>query len=367
MKNKRNGSIDFWKFVFAVVIVIFHGKSFGVKEKAYFQGGYIGVEFFFIVSGFLMANSAERNRVANEALSLGKDTFLFMKKKIVGLMPNIYVAWVIGFIVEHIGEFSVKGMLEDAFCSMGELLFLTESGFKEYTANSVCWYISAMLIAMLLLYPLMRRYQDTFFYIIAPLLCIFLFGFTYHELQSISVPYKWVFGICYKSIIRAILDIGIGCICYKVSFALRDKKYTRFARCLWAVVELGGYGVTLVLSWNHGGERLDWYLTLFLSVAIICSFSQVGVLDEFFSRFRICNWLGEFSFSLFLGHGYWSHKMEILMPEAGYGKRMPVYIVLAFVTGLFIMYSSKWLKYLYGRVKEKHGKQIRSWFVVENG
>lgn len=302
VKNKRNGSVDFWKFLFAVVIVFFHGKNLTDGESYAFLGGSIGVEFFFIVSGVLMANSAQRMSEGQENITLGQDTFRFIKKKILGLMPEIYFAWIIAFLVKHIGEFSIKGMMKDAIESIGELLFLTESGFMGYRANTVCWYISAMLLAMLILYPLMRKYKDSFFYIIAPILAIFLFGITYQNWNSLRAPHVWL-GYCYKSIVRATMCITIGCICFKISQNMRKITYTSFAKVLWTIVEWGGYGAVLLWSYKHGGGKEDWLLVICMSIAIICSFAQTSITDAFFSRYRIFNWLGEFSFSLFLGHG----------------------------------------------------------------
>ena len=58
MRKRRNETVDFLKFLFALVIVIFHGRKLASSgEFALFQSGYLGVEFFFLVSGFLMMKS----------------------------------------------------------------------------------------------------------------------------------------------------------------------------------------------------------------------------------------------------------------------------------------------------------------------
>ena len=58
-KKARNGSLDLMKFVFSIVIVLLHsGNLFG--RNKFFPAGHIGVEFFYIVSGYYMAKSALR-------------------------------------------------------------------------------------------------------------------------------------------------------------------------------------------------------------------------------------------------------------------------------------------------------------------
>ena len=49
--SKRNGFIDFLKFIFAIIILIHHSWQFFPILPI----GYIGVELFFLVTGWLMA------------------------------------------------------------------------------------------------------------------------------------------------------------------------------------------------------------------------------------------------------------------------------------------------------------------------
>ena len=54
MQTKRNGELDALRFVFMTMIVLLH---FGTGT---FPFGNIGVEFFFTLSGLLMARHAEK-------------------------------------------------------------------------------------------------------------------------------------------------------------------------------------------------------------------------------------------------------------------------------------------------------------------
>ena len=52
---KRNYTLDFLKFVFAVIVMLFHSNSLtNDRGQMIFLNGRIGVEFFFLVSGCLM-------------------------------------------------------------------------------------------------------------------------------------------------------------------------------------------------------------------------------------------------------------------------------------------------------------------------
>ena len=65
LSRGKNGKIEFFRFVFSIYVVLFHiEKGFSGLPKygktvdfSFFAHGSISVEFFFLVSGFLMAKS----------------------------------------------------------------------------------------------------------------------------------------------------------------------------------------------------------------------------------------------------------------------------------------------------------------------
>ena len=59
-KTARNGKVDLFKFIFSIVVIIYHFGNAVKFDNELFNKGYIGVEFFFIVSGFLFAKSIEK-------------------------------------------------------------------------------------------------------------------------------------------------------------------------------------------------------------------------------------------------------------------------------------------------------------------
>ena len=97
LKPSRNGSIDLMKFVFTLVIMLFHtNKLFG--------GGYIAVDFFFVVSGYLMAVSMEKRmtRQSQKPVPLGQDTVSFLLHKAGGIFPYYVVVFVLTFILSNV-------------------------------------------------------------------------------------------------------------------------------------------------------------------------------------------------------------------------------------------------------------------------
>ena len=77
-KRKRNGRIDLLRFVFALVIMLHHSRYVLGDDHAVFIGGSLAVEFFFLVSGYLMAVSAERANQRGPMTRPGAETWSFL-------------------------------------------------------------------------------------------------------------------------------------------------------------------------------------------------------------------------------------------------------------------------------------------------
>ncbi len=60
----RNYALDFYRFLFSCVICIMHFTAYMDFGDAHapFCGGYLAVEFFFIVSGYMLMRHVEREK-----------------------------------------------------------------------------------------------------------------------------------------------------------------------------------------------------------------------------------------------------------------------------------------------------------------
>ena len=98
---KKSGTIEFYRLIFAVTVLLFHSGAFVKKGEAIFVNGWIGVEFFFIVTGFLMAQTA-RNTL--EYGSVGEASEKYILKKIGGFWLPFFISEIIGFSVRWMTE-----------------------------------------------------------------------------------------------------------------------------------------------------------------------------------------------------------------------------------------------------------------------
>ena len=60
--QKRVSAVEFWRFVFTVMVSLYHLEIFFMK-KSLFPSGSGAVEFFFVLAGFLLAMGAEKRHL----------------------------------------------------------------------------------------------------------------------------------------------------------------------------------------------------------------------------------------------------------------------------------------------------------------
>ena len=58
--KRRNGIVECWRLLFTFFVLMLHSAYVSDGEHAMFKGGWIGVEFFFLLAGHLMANQESK-------------------------------------------------------------------------------------------------------------------------------------------------------------------------------------------------------------------------------------------------------------------------------------------------------------------
>lgn len=343
-KGKRTGTIDFWKFICSIVIVAFHARNFTKNPDRPFINGAIMVEFFFLVSGYLMAASLlkyEKRKQAGETIPIGKTTFSYILHKIAGMCPEYYVAMVIGFWVNHVSGRSGK-LVKDLLFSIWDVCFLSMGGMTGYHANAATWYISAMLLAMLVLVPICLKNRDLFLYVIAPVVGIFSMGVLYQNNGYLAGPERWQ-GFYMKGLLRALGELCLGAFSYILVQKLKEIRLTVFGKVCLTVVEFGGFGMVLTASYFLPRGKTDFLLVVFLFFAVSVSFSHQSIVAPIFDN-KMIYFLGKFSFSIFLGHIYWSHAIKKMFPHYSVPLKYLVYAVLTLITAMIIYGISQMIR-----------------------
>lgn len=179
--------------------------------------------------------------------------------------------------------------------------------------NGPTWYLSAMLLAMIVIYPIMKKFKDNFFYYIASVCFIFLTGITYQNYDNFdSMVVGWNGFLC-SGLLRAFIGLLAGTLVYKFVECIKNKQYTMLMRVVFTFIELLCYLCAFLYMYLIVGGKLDWLIIIFFMIGITVSLSNMSLLGDIIKS-KIFEWLGEFSFSLYLGHAYYRdiYKSRIL-------------------------------------------------------
>ena len=304
---KRNGKIELLRFLFAISVLCFHVQKYLSKEIkpkgdvyfAFFPHGAMGVEFFFVLTGFLMAASVFFAKESDRKLSTGKSTILFMGKKFMAIFPMHLIAFVFVFLATVICKhYSLEKSLYSFFHSIPGLFFVQMAGFGFNYVNNIEWYLSVMLICMCIIYPMLRKWYDTFSRVIAPLSALLILGYIMHTYGYLVGVSTWV-GITYKSMLRGFSEICLGIFCFEVCRFIQSRNITPKKRLMISAIELaswvGAFGIIMFTF----AYKYNIYALAFIAIGITCTFTGISYGSEVFNK-KPVYYLGKLSLPIYL-------------------------------------------------------------------
>lgn len=195
----RNCQIDLLRVIFTVLTVLQHSIILNIDNVnlPYSHAGDFAVEFFFCVSGYYMVSSWEKSldRFPNDNLN---NTLSFMKHKFNGIVYQYLVGFLLAMIIVPLPNLLNKSigaldLLDNAIKHIPEFFGVYGAGYTIYdiNGNSVSWYISCMLLCMLVLYPLLCKFKRHFLCIGCPFIGVVLLALRYHDFGTFGTWTQW--------------------------------------------------------------------------------------------------------------------------------------------------------------------------------
>ncbi len=340
---KRLGEVEFLRFVFALIVAIHHSRFLVGDSNCYFLKGSFAVEFFFLLSGYLLMQSIEK--MSPTVGNLGEETFSFISKKYKSLYPAVLIAWLIALVAGFflVNDTPIQTLFID---SVWEASLLQMSGLKiGLSLNASTWYLSSMLLCMIVLFPLIRRYKQTAVKLIIPVCSILILGWMCREYTHPRNPTAWT-GFTFRGNLRAFAEIGLGTSCYLISKKLSEFNFNRFARVFLTLIKWFFYSAVILYMYFPGSVKNDFFFIAVLMIAISLTFSKQCIDCNLYNN-KLVYFLGKYSLYLFLGHKYWSFMLGSLLPEGlSANKQTLIYMAVSVVNAAFIMLLCElWTRY----------------------
>ncbi len=335
--SSRNVTIEYLRFLFAGIVVLHHSRYILGDDHCWLLGGSLAVEFFLFVSGYLLLVSAEK-RETEERTALGQETLHFILHKLRGFYPEFFIAWLIGFGFVGAVRHRTLPQLWTAFLEdFWELTLVKMSGLFQNGVDGAMWYLSAMLLAMAILYPLLRRWQDMMTHLVCPLLALFLYGVLCRTEGHPRDPVVWL-GFFYKGFVRTAAGLCVGVV---IRMAVRRLQkamplgLTAAGNALAGIFQVGTIFLCIRYMALRRPSRYDYFYMFLLMLLVLLTFAEIGIR----LKGSIGIFLGRWSLPLYLGHLYFAqHINEIpTLADRSGGVRMAVYLMLSAGNSLAIM------------------------------
>lgn len=266
--SKESNGIYFWRIVFTCMILIFHFDTRFALFTSHRIGWYIAVEFFFIVSGFLLIKSQESDKGQK------MDALHYT----IGRYRKIYPAYLVSFLVtfmmlvitEKNTLFEIYIRLIDSFWEIIAMQGIGLARDWNYI-NPTVWYISVLFLAGHLIYYLLSKHKELFVNLIAPGAIIVIYSYLYRYQGNLdAVTQMDGFYVNYQ-LMRGFADMCIGVYAYLFTSYLKEHM-TDQSYYVLKVTGVLGFLYVIFSSVTIGYTRTDFMYVFILAYSVAVAF-----------------------------------------------------------------------------------------------
>lgn len=351
-KPAKNGKIELLRFAFALIIACYHlGCSIQFSEER-FKHGYMAVEFFFFVSGYFFAKSIKK-KYSSQVDDLPGESLKFMGRKYLSFAYD-YIAVIIMTVIAWVPYFSLtfKDWVIKVIGAVPTFLLVQMFGFRTAEWFVPVWYLSAMLIVMFILTPVMIKAGRFYSLYIAPVVSLAILGLIVNTSGGLNVSITWNEKLPFASVLRAFAEISLGCLCYYVIDSGILEKFNKYIMSVIGILMFIPPVLYMILDFEKTLE-LPCALLLFFGTAI-----SLQNKDTFrFLNNRFIYFLGRLSLPVFLCHSIARYYTLWLDLDCGYYCQIGVFLLMTLALSLLCILLSTLFKAVINQLN-KQSKNI---------
>ena len=298
-----------------LVLLAWHG------EYGFFQHGYLVVEFFFILSGYLLMNSYLKKSTTAMQYTINRLKRCYFEYFVASVFTFLYF----GLLYNSLNH---TMSLEVVVRYLPEVFLVQSIGFFNGGYNYPMWYFSVLIVGGYFLYFLISRFRSLATSFILPLLIIFSMTFLFNGRDSIEDFTKY--GFIYSPFMRGVAEMSIGIVLCAFAhsrycnFRSLSIYLSRLIDCISMAVLLFTFLCFLLPT------AYDKYVLITYPVIILSAIRNRGILYRLFNT-SIWNKLGGVTYQMFLIHAVLGSVFNNLAEALGIFRGIICFIVYSFV------------------------------------
>lgn len=316
----RNNVLDFYRIVFTLIICLHHFQ--GVFNMSFLANGYIGVEFFFILSGFFLYKSFKKHR---DESAIGYTT-----KKLKRLYPEYIVAFMLFFllrVMQNRGD-----IISYIIKAISEITLIQNIGVFKGGINYPLWYLSVLIFAGYIIFEILKKNEDTFIKIISPIFIVFTFSLLNYLGKGLE-NWNIMYGL-YLPLLRGTAEMCIGILSAKF---IESKYFTQITdhKNICYIIEILTYVFLsyIIICQNE----FEIYSIVFIPILICIANNPSSISSKVFNR-NIFGKVGKITYSMYVNHAIFIEVMALIYKKV-FNKNINMIVLIAIYLSSLIIYS----------------------------
>lgn len=263
----------------------------------------------------------------------------FYFHKFASIYPYFITGWIWCFSILHIcKKADLIQIIKDLSCSIYEILLIPQliisinDGGAGNKYDGVAWYISAMLLAMIIIVPLILYNNQLFFRIIGPGIVVFGLGLSFTMWGTIQ-------GNDWRGFLEALVLLSMGYIlyCFTMDIKNRAVQLKSWIKMICTIIELIMWAISFVsiqYRYNENFREWDYILIILMSIGIFLTNSGLSYTYKLPSLI-FSKYIGRLCMAWYLTHRGWNYIfMYGFLQELKPSFRLAIYMLLSFITSI---------------------------------
>lgn len=287
IKQGRNPAIEALRFLFIIQICLWHIRI------PFLKAGYLGVEFFYILSGYFMYYTTVKK------YSPGVLSYSIHKLK------KFYIQYVLSIIITYLILFkniviSLKTeWLPTILELFSQILMIQNVGIFDGGRNAPLWFFSVLVYGGLIAYSILRYHISLTIRYIAPISIICFLAYCFKGDGSSNMLEQWnVYHFIPMTLVRGICEMFMGILLGYVYMNYKNVIDSISKNLINTAVTLSIILYICILF--YGGETTPYSL-IFIPVILLSAIVPGTIISRIFTSVLWVK-LGSLAFDIFLVH-----------------------------------------------------------------